>query len=106
MGREPSGTEFDSVRFKGGGTLGVCLTELSRLGDASTDEERDQAARSRSLFLGGGGRTMDSERSKGWERSGPYSCSTRSISSSSSGDVGVGGIAVNGFLGNNVDFSS
>lgn len=74
------------------------------MGNAVTgvDEDLDQATKSKSLFLGAGGRTRDSDKSIGldlMDSFGPYNCSTRSISSSTSGGRmvelrGVGGTTI------------
>src|SRR5882762_8830527 len=67
-------------------------------GVVGVDDDLDQATKSKSLFLGAGGRTMDSDKSIGldlMDSFGPYNCSTRSISSSfpSGGrTVGVKGV--------------
>ena len=72
-------------------------------GVVGVDDDLDQATKSRSLFLGAGGRTTDSDRSIGLDlidSFGPYNCSTRSISSSSpsGGETvevrGVGGTTI------------
>ena len=72
-------------------------------GVAGVDDDLDQATKSKSLFLGAGGRTTDSDKSMGldlMDSFGPYNCSTRSISSSSPlgeravGVRGVGGTTI------------
>ena len=53
---------------------------------SGVDDDLDQATKSKSLFLGAGGRTTDSDKFIGLDlidSFGPYNCSTRSISSSS-----------------------
>lgn len=71
-------------------------------GVAGVEDDLDQATKSKSLFLGAGGRTTDSDKSIGldlMDSFGPYNCSTRSISSSPSGGEmvevrGVGGTTI------------
>ena len=54
-------------------------------GEDGSEDARAQAAMSRARFLGGVGRTYVSDRSGVWrtDRSPPYTCSTKSTSSSS-----------------------
>jgi len=83
------------------GGIGDVGIELEARGvDGREELLLDQFAMSRALFFGGTGRTIESVKlmlTDLTERLAPYSCSTRSISSSVSSmvratEVGVGGI--------------